>query len=105
MREKILGIITPEKTEAICFEPEEVQTLIKELSSGRVSLNNLATELDLNVPQVRLLLQHLIKANQVSGILTYSGYFVSDKNLKNARLKVMKTRKHEHRVRQGRIRH
>jgi hypothetical protein len=101
---KILGIITPDKTEAICFEPEEVQTLVKELSTGRVSLNNLALELELNVPQVRLFLQHLINTNQVSGILTYSDYFISNKNLKNARLKVTRARKHNHRLKQKRNR-
>jgi hypothetical protein len=102
---KIFGIITPEKAEAICYESEEIQTLIKELSSGRVSLNNLAIELDLNVHQVRLFVQHLINTNQVSGVLTYNDYFISNKNLKNARLKVIQARKRNHRLKQTRIRH
>jgi hypothetical protein len=57
----IQGLIAPNKAEAICFEPDEVEGLVCELSSGKISLNNLAEQLNLTVYQVHLVLQYLLK--------------------------------------------
>ena len=70
----ILGIVAPDKTEAICFEPSEIESLICELSSGKISLATLAEQLNLTIYQARLVLQHLLKTNRINGELTYSTF-------------------------------
>jgi hypothetical protein len=70
----ILGIITPNKTEAICFKPNDIEALTDELSSGKISLANLAEQLNLTVYQVRLVLQYMLKTNRINGELTYSTF-------------------------------
>ena len=45
----IQGIIAPNKTEAICFEPIEVEDLVCQLSSGKISLANIAEQLNISV--------------------------------------------------------
>jgi hypothetical protein len=79
---KLFGVIAPANEEVVCFEPAEVEVLATELSSGRVSLESLATELNLSVPYVRLVLQYLLKTNKISGVLTYSDTFISNLALK-----------------------
>ena len=49
----IHGIIAPNDTEAISFEPNEIEELVTELSNGKISLANLAEQLNLSVYQVR----------------------------------------------------
>jgi hypothetical protein len=61
----ILGIIAPNKTEVICFERCEIEGLIDELSSGKVSLANLAEQLRLSVYQVHLVAQFLLKTRRI----------------------------------------
>ncbi len=95
---KIFGIFAPEKAEIICFEPDEMQTLVKELLSGRISLNNIAEELKVSIDQVRLVLEYLLDTKRIFGTLTYSGYFIADRSLKKARLKVLQVRKRNHRL-------
>jgi len=50
---KTYGLITPTKKAVICFEPAEIDALTAELSGGRISLTNIASELDLTVDSSR----------------------------------------------------
>jgi hypothetical protein len=96
-KESILGIIAPNKTEAICFERNDIEALITELSSGKASLANLAEQLNLTVYQVSLVLQYLLKTNQIDGELTYST-FISKVALRKTLLEKAKVRKRNHRL-------
>jgi hypothetical protein len=91
------GIIVPNSTEAICFEPGEIEELAAELSSGKISLANLAEQLNLSVYQVRLVLQYLLKTNRVDGDLTYSA-FVAKVTAKKTAFEKAKEHKHIHRL-------
>ena len=93
----ILGIIAPNKTEAICFERNEIEALIPELSSGKISLANLSEQLNLTIYQVRLVLQHLLKTHRIDGELTYST-FISKVTLKKTLLQKAKEHKRNHRL-------
>jgi hypothetical protein len=70
----ILGIIVPNKTEAICFDSFELEGLAGELSSGRISLANLAEQFHLSVYQVHLVVAFLLKTKRIDGTLTYSTF-------------------------------
>jgi hypothetical protein len=93
----ILGIVAPNKTEAIRFEPNEVEALKTELSRGRISLVNLAEDVSLTIYQVRLVLQHLLKTNRIAGELTYST-FISNATLKKTWLQKASEQKRNHRL-------
>jgi hypothetical protein len=93
----ILGIIAPDKSEAICFEPNDVEALTAELSCGRISLANLGEQLNLTIYQVRLVLQHLLKNNRIEGELTYST-FISKATAKKTLLQKAKEHKRIHRL-------
>jgi hypothetical protein len=93
----IQGIIAPNNTEAISFEPNEIEGLITELSNGKVSLANLAEQLNLSVYQVRTVLQYLIKTNRIDGELTYSA-FITKATVKKAALEKAKEHKRNHRL-------
>ena len=93
----ISGIITPDNTEAICFELNEVEDLKAELSKGKISLVNLSEELSLTVYQVRLVLKHLLKTNQISGDLTYST-FISNTTLRKTWMQKASEHKRNHRL-------
>ncbi len=91
----IQGIIAPNKTEAICFEPGEIEGLAGELSSGKISLANLAEQLNLNLYQIRAVLQYLLKTNRIDGELTYST-FITKATAKKAALEKAKEHKRNH---------
>jgi hypothetical protein len=82
---------------AICFEPNDIEALIAELSSGRISLANLAEQLNLTAYQVRLVLEHLLKTNVIEGELTY-GTFISKVASKKILLEKAKEHKRNHRL-------
>jgi len=93
----IRGVIAPSKNEAICFEPNEIESLVCELHSGKISLANLAEQLNLNVYQVRLVLQYLLKTNRIDGELTYSS-FIAKLTVKKMSLQKAKEHKRNHRL-------
>lgn len=93
---KIHGLITPTKKAAICFEPAEIDLLAAELSSGRISLTNIASGLGLTVDQVRLVIQYLLKNKRVEGELTFN-WFISNAASKKALLHTAQLRKLNHR--------
>jgi hypothetical protein len=94
--QKIHGLITPTKKAAICFEPEEIDSLAAELSSGRISLTNIASGLGLTVDQIRLVVQYLLKAKRVEGELTFN-WFISNAASKKDMLHIAQLRKLNHR--------
>jgi hypothetical protein len=69
-----LGSLHLTRLEAICFKPNDIEALTDELSSGKISLANLAEQLNLTVYQVRLVLQYMLKTNRINGELTYSTF-------------------------------
>ena len=93
----IHGIIAPNNIEAVCFEPNEIEELSTELSSGKISLTNLAEQLNLSVYQVRAVLQYLIKTNHIDGELTYST-FITKAAAKKTALEKAKEHKRSHRL-------
>ncbi len=93
----INGIIAPNNTEAVCFEPGELEELAAELSSGKISLANLAEQLNLTLYQVRTVLQYLIKTNCLDGELTYST-FITKAAAKKTALEKAKEHKRNHRL-------
>jgi hypothetical protein len=93
----IRGIIAPSRTEAICFEPNEIEGLVCELSSGKISLANLAEQLNLTVYQVRLVLQYLLRTKRIDGELTYSS-FITKLTVKKMLLQKAKENKRNHRL-------
>lgn len=97
---KIHGLITPTKKAVICFEPAEIHLLAAELSSGRISLTNVSSELDLPIDQVRLIIQYLLKTKRVEGALTFN-WFVSSVALKKDMFHIAKLRKLNHRRKLG----
>jgi hypothetical protein len=90
---KTFGVIVPAKSEVVYFEAEELDALVSELASGRISLDNLGAELGLSVSLVRLVLEYLLKTNKISGVLTYSDTFISDVTLKKEQLAKAKAQK------------
>jgi hypothetical protein len=80
-KEKTFGTILSNKTETICFKPQEIESLISELSSGKLSLKYLSAELNLTIYQTRLGLEFLLKTNKIEGELTITT-FISKKTLK-----------------------
>lgn len=72
--ENAICILSPDKAEAICFEPQELEDLISELSSGRIALDYLAEHLKLSLHQLHYIVGHLQKTGRVSGELTYNTF-------------------------------
>jgi hypothetical protein len=95
--EKTIKIIPPDKSEAICFEPQEIEALTTELSNGKISLANISEHLGLTIYQVRLVLKYLLKINQIDGELTYNS-FISKSTLKKISLQKAKEHKRIHRL-------
>jgi hypothetical protein len=93
----IQGIIAPNNTEAISFEPSEIEGLVAELSNGKISLVNLAEQLNLTIYQVRTVLQYLIKTNHIEGELTYRT-FITKATVKKTALEKAKENKRNHRL-------
>jgi hypothetical protein len=93
----IQGIIAPNNTEAISFESNEIVELVAELSSGKISLANLAEQLNLTLYQVRTILQYLIKTNRIDGELTYST-FITKATVRKTALEKAKEHKRIHRL-------
>ena len=92
---KIQGLFVPTRTEFICFEAEEIEAFVNELSSGKVSLANLADDCSLSLYHTRLIIQHLVKIKRVKGDLTYNS-FISKITLKKTLLKKASEQKREH---------
>lgn len=90
------SILSPDKAEAVCFEPQELEDLISELSSGRIALDYLADHLKLSCRQLHYVVEHLQKAGRVSGELTYST-FTSSGAQKLLHFEKMKAQKRMHR--------
>ncbi len=93
---RILGIISPDSSEVICFDKDEIENLISELLGGKVSLAYLAQQIGLTDYQVYLVLQNLLKSNRIDGELTYNT-FVSNTTTKKLLLQKAKTQKRNHR--------
>jgi hypothetical protein len=93
----IQGIIAPNQIEAICFEIGEIEELVAELSSGKISLSNLAEQLNLSDYQLRTVVQHLQKTNRIDGELTYSAFVTKASSRKTA-LQKAKEHKRLHRL-------
>ena len=79
------------------------EALTSELASGRISLNSLASELNLTIHQVRLVLQYLLNMNRISGILTYGDTFISNVTLKKEIFTAAQARKRNYRFKRARI--
>jgi hypothetical protein len=94
--ENALCFLSPDKSEAVCFETQELGDLISELSSGRIALDYLAEHLKLTCRQLHYVIEHLLKIGKVSGELTYST-FTSSGTSKLLHLEKMKAQKREHR--------
>jgi len=80
---KIHALIDTENLEIIYYEPEEMDNLVKLLNSDRVSIPELANELNLKNDQVELIIDYLIDTGRIKGIYTSDYAFVSDNALKN----------------------
>ncbi len=93
---KAFGVVSPDRSEAICFDPQEIQDLIAELDSGKVSLAYLAEELNLTSSQTHYVVAHLQKTGQIDGELTYSTFTTSSAS-RLSKLQKAKTHKQEHR--------
>jgi hypothetical protein len=93
---KILGIISPDKSEVICFKQNEIESLTSELSSGKISLTNLSQQLNLTDYHLHLVLTYLLKIGRINGELTYNT-FVTKTAMKKLLLQKAKVRKHNHR--------
>jgi hypothetical protein len=89
-------ILSPDKVEAVCFESQELEDLIAELSSGRIFLDYLAEHLKLTCHQIHYVVEYLQKTGKVSGELTYST-FTSSGALKLLHLEKAAAHKREHR--------
>ena len=94
--EEIHGLITPTKKAVICFEPAEIDSLADELSSGRISLTNISSELDLTIDQVRFGYSVFVENKRVDGELTFN-WFISSVASKKALLHTAQLRKLNHR--------
>jgi hypothetical protein len=94
--EEVNCILSSDKAEAVCFERQELEDLISELSSGRIALDYLAEHLKLSVHQLRYVVEHLLKTGRIRGELTYST-FTSSGTSKLLHLEKMKAQKRMHR--------
>jgi hypothetical protein len=88
-------IISPDKSEAVCFTTQELEDLVTELSSGRINLDYLAEHLKLTIRQLHYVVEHLLKTGRVKGELTYST-FTSSGTSKVLHLEKMKVQKRMH---------
>lgn len=93
--ENTICILSPDKSEAVCFESQELEDLTDELSSGRIALDYLAEHLKLSCHQLHYVVEYLVKAGRVSGELTYNT-FTSSGALKLMHLEKMKAQKRMH---------
>ncbi len=93
---RILGIISPDKSEVIYFEKNEIEALTLELASGKISLTNLSQQLNLTDYHLHLVLEYLLKTGRINGELTYNT-FVTKTAIKKLLLQKAKVRKHNHR--------
>jgi hypothetical protein len=89
-------ILSPDRSEAICFESQELEDLTSELSSGRIALDYLAEHLKLTCRQLYYVVEYLQKTGRVSGELTYRT-FTSSGASKLLHLEKMKAQKRMHR--------
>lgn len=80
---RIQGIIDVKNEEVICYEPEEVNNLVKRLGYERVHIRELASELGLKEEQARLVISKLLEEKKVRGFYTLDGAFISDETIKN----------------------
>jgi hypothetical protein len=85
---KIHGVIIPKKDEIIRFKLAEIDALAIKLGAGSVSLDILASELNLMPYQVRLILDYLLKNNKISGVLSNDNKFISNKTVREAVIKI-----------------
>ena len=92
-----LGIITPSKTELITYQSEELEDLVIEISSGKVSLTNLAEQLHLSIYQVHAIAENLLKTGRITGELTYIS-FTSNRWAKKVKLQRAVAHKRQHRL-------
>jgi hypothetical protein len=65
--ENTICILSPDKSEAICFDPLELEDLTTELTSGRIALDYLAEYLKLTCHQLHYIIEDLQKTGRVSG--------------------------------------
>ena len=86
---KIYGVIDTKNPEIIRFKLDEIDALVGKLDFGRISLNNLAADLNLKVGQVRLVLEYVLNEKRVNGVLASDGTFLSDKTLKELVLEIV----------------
>jgi hypothetical protein len=89
-------ILSPDKSEAVCFELQELEDLTAELSSGRIALDYLAEHLKLSLHQLHYIVEYLQKAGRVSGELTYNT-FTSSGTSRLLHLEKATAHKREHR--------
>jgi hypothetical protein len=89
-------ILSPDKSEAVCFELQELEDLIAELSSGRIALDYLAEHLKLTGHQLHYVIEHLQKNGRVTGELTYNT-FTSSGTSRLLHLEKVAAHKREHR--------
>jgi hypothetical protein len=94
--EKAVLITSPDKSEAIFFEPQELKDLTSELSSGRIALDYLAEHLKLSCHQLHYVVEYLLKTGRVNGELTYNT-FTSSGTSKLLHLEKAAAHKREHR--------
>ena len=93
--EEAIKIISPDKSETIYFEQEEINALIAELNSGKISLTYLAQQLNLSGYQIHYIIGNLLKTGQIKGELTYNT-FTSNKASKLLLVQKAKAHKKEH---------
>jgi hypothetical protein len=94
--ENAICFLSPDKSEAVFFEPQELEDLIAELSSGRIALDYLAEHLKLSCHQLHYVVEYLLKTGRVNGELTYST-FTSSGTSKLLHLQKAAAHKREHR--------
>lgn len=74
---KITGVFIPKKSEFIRFKPRELGTLVNNLKGRVVSLESIASELNLLTYQAVFLFDYLLKTGKLKGIVTNDWRFIS----------------------------
>jgi hypothetical protein len=86
---KIQGTVDVKNNSVICYEPEELVSLIEDLNSEVVPVTTLAEDFSLDPDQVKLIISDLLRQNKVNGTLSIDGKFISDKALYQIVIKTM----------------
>lgn len=78
---KLCGVIEPQNELIICYEPAEIELLIKSINSGEDQISELANEFKLSPEQMELIIRNLLSSNKLDGVLSTNGKFISTASL------------------------